>query len=113
MVTQFSLDPVPRITLRCSVAAVRCSRFIEMPTQPRDPCVPRAGTIDRFHQVTGADAALLLLEDMKMGAYGEAVAPDVFTYTTVIMGIARAAVRSQKRKMLLFGFFVIPVVSPC
>lgn len=41
----------------------------------------------------GAEAALLLLEEMKMLPNAAGVSPDIFTYTTVISGVARAEVR--------------------
>lgn len=40
----------------------------------------------------GAEAALLLLEEMKMLPSAAGVSPDIFTYTTVISGVARAEV---------------------
>lgn len=40
----------------------------------------------------GAEAALLLLEEMKMLPNVAGVSPDIFTYTTVISGVARAEV---------------------
>lgn len=51
-----------------------------------------AGTIGKFRGLAGIDAALLLLEGMKAGIYGTQAGPDIFTYTTVIVGIARATV---------------------
>ncbi|CAM9143566.1 unnamed protein product [Scytosiphon promiscuus] len=44
----------------------------------------------RFDGVIGAEAALLLLEEMKTLPAASGVSPDIFTYTTVISGIARA-----------------------
>ncbi len=43
----------------------------------------------------GAEAALLLLEEMKMLPAASGVSPDVFTYTTVISGVARAEVSAS------------------
>lgn len=40
----------------------------------------------------GAEAALLLLEEMESMPDTSGVAPDIFTYTTVISGVARAEV---------------------
>lgn len=50
------------------------------------------GSTARFDGLTGAEAALLLLEEMKMVADSTA-SPDIFTYTTVISGVVRAEVR--------------------
>lgn len=47
----------------------------------------------RVDGLIGADAALLLLEEMKKSRGSEA-SPDIFTYTTVITGVARAEVSS-------------------
>lgn len=41
----------------------------------------------------GAEAALVLLEEMKSMPDACGVSPDIFTYTTVISGVARAEVR--------------------
>lgn len=49
-----------------------------------------AGSTSRFEEVIGAEAALLLLEEMKMSATDSGAVPDIFTYTTVISGMARA-----------------------
>ena len=46
----------------------------------------------RFQEVIGAEAALLLLEEMKVSAADSGAVPDIFTYTTVISGMARAEV---------------------
>lgn len=61
----------------------------------RDDCAHRswctpifAGGTSRFQEVIGAEAALLLLEEMKASG----TVPDIFTYTTVISGMARAEV---------------------
>lgn len=49
-----------------------------------------AGSTNRFEEVIGAEAALLLLEEMKVSAGDSGAVPDIFTYTTVISGMARA-----------------------
>lgn len=51
-----------------------------------------SGITARFDGVIGAEAALLLLEEMKILPSASGVSPDIFTYTTVISGIARAEV---------------------
>ncbi|CAM9296218.1 unnamed protein product [Ectocarpus sp. 4 AP-2014] len=43
-----------------------------------------------FDRVIGAEAALLLLEEMKTLPDACGVSPDIFTYTTVISGVTRA-----------------------
>lgn len=63
--------------------------------QHSDDCAHRAlpffvGSTSRFEEVIGAEAALLLLQDMKVSAADSGAVPDVFTYTTVISGMARA-----------------------
>lgn len=55
----------------------------------------RLGTTARYDGIIGAEAALLLLEEMKMLPAASGVSPDVFTYTTVISGVARAEVRAK------------------
>ena len=52
------------------------------------------GITARFDGLTGAKAALLLLDEMKrkISADGSENAPDIFTYTTVISGVVRAEV---------------------
>lgn len=53
-----------------------------------------AGSTDRLDGLIGAEAALVLLEEMKLsGNNGLRATPDIFTYTTVISGVARAEVR--------------------
>lgn len=47
----------------------------------------------------GAEAALLLLEEMKSMPDACGVSPDIFTYTTVISGVARAEVRLNSRQL--------------
>lgn len=47
-------------------------------------------TIARLDGFIGAEASLILLEDMKTRA--SLTAPDTFTYTTVISGVVRAEV---------------------
>lgn len=42
--------------------------------------------------LTGADAALVLLDEMKYLGNGSQAPPDIFTYTTLISGVARAQV---------------------
>lgn len=60
-----------------------------------------AETIRRLEGFVGVDAALLLLEEMKTGVHGLDAAPDVFTYTTIMVGIARAMVSMANRTMTL------------
>lgn len=51
------------------------------------------GSTASYDGMIGAEAALLLLEEMKMSPNATGVSPDIFTYTTVISGVARAEVR--------------------
>lgn len=46
----------------------------------------------RFNGLIGAEAALLLLKEMKGLGTGSGATPDIFTYTTVISGVVRAEV---------------------
>lgn len=54
----------------------------------------QAGSTDRLYGLIGVEAALVLLEEMKLpGNNGLRATPDIFTYTTVISGVVRAEVR--------------------
>lgn len=47
----------------------------------------------------GAEAALLVLEEMKSMPDSCGVSPDIVTYTTVISGVARAEVRLNSQQL--------------
>lgn len=47
----------------------------------------------------GAEAALLLLEEMKSMPDASGVSPDIVTYTTVISGVARAEVSLNSQQL--------------
>lgn len=58
-------------------------------------------TIARLDGCIGAEAALVMLEEMKTRA--SLTAPDTFTYTTVISGVVRAEV------IFVNGFKQLPI----
>lgn len=64
------------------------------------PSVRSVASSAGLDRVIGAEAALLLLEEMKTlpGACG--VSPDIFTYTTVISGVTRAEVSWHRRHVM-------------
>ena len=57
------------------------------------------GSTARFEGMIGAEAALLLLEEMKSMPVACGVSPDIVTYTTVISGVARAEVRLNSNQL--------------
>lgn len=56
------------------------------------PSVRSGSSSAGLDTVIGAEAALLLLEEMKTLPDACGVSPDIFTYTTVISGVTRAEV---------------------
>lgn len=68
----------------------RPDRFRVPPSPSAGGCPEVSGSPNRFNGLTGAEAALLLMAEMRAG--DSSAAPDVVTYTTVLSGVVRAEV---------------------